>query len=81
MGLANVKGAVMIVVDRIEGSRALVEFDGEVIELPASALPAGCGEGSILRFERQDDEAVLAEGRARIARLAAKTRLPDDVEL
>ncbi len=81
VGLAYAKGAEMIVVDRIEGSRAIVEFEGEVIDIPASALPAGCGEGTILRFERLDDAAVLAEGQARIARLAAKTRLPDDVEL
>jgi hypothetical protein len=81
VGLTNAKGAAMIVVDRIEGDRALVEFEGEVIEIPARALPAGCGEGSVLRFERQDDEALLAEGRARIARLSAKNDLPDDIEL
>lgn len=71
----------MIVVDRIEGTRALVEFDGEIIEVPLSALPPGCAEGTILRFAAVDDEAVLAEGRARIARMAARSRLPDDVEL
>lgn len=71
----------MIVVDRFENDRALVEFDGEVLELPRSCLPAQAREGSVLRLELADEAAILAEGKARLDRLSAATDLPDDVEL
>lgn len=38
----------MIVVDRIEGTRAILEVDGQIVEIPATALPEGAGEGSVL---------------------------------
>lgn len=71
----------MIVVDRIEGNRAVVEFDGELVEIPASALPAGTAEGAVLQLAPSGDEAALqAAAAARIERLAAKD-LPDDIQL
>ncbi|MCB9777877.1 MAG: DUF3006 domain-containing protein [Alphaproteobacteria bacterium] len=71
----------MIVVDRIEGARAVLEFDGEIVEVPASSLPAGACEGAVLSLSLSDDAAALAEARARQERLAAKHDLPDEIEL
>ena len=71
----------MIVVDRIEGSRAVVEFDGEMIEIPASALPPGAGEGAVLVFAQGDASSVLADAEARLARLKAKSPPGDVIDL
>ena len=71
----------MIVVDRIEGTRAVLEVEGELVEVPAAALPAGSREGDVLAFVQQDAAAIRAEGQARLARLAARHALPDDIEL
>lgn len=38
----------MIVIDRIENDRAIVEIGGEVIEIPCSELPNGSKEGDVL---------------------------------
>ncbi len=51
-----------LVVDALEGDRARVEFsDGRVSDLPAEWLPAGAGEGHVLRLE------VVGDGQVRIA--------------
>ena len=57
----------MIVVDRIEGTRAVLEVDGAVVEIPSSALPEGAGEGAILHFVAEAPAVPLA---------AAPTRPP-----
>ena len=38
----------MIVIDRIENDRAIVEIGGEMIEIPCSELPNGSKEGDVL---------------------------------
>ncbi len=45
------------VVDRIEGSLAVLEGDGGTLEKPLSELPAGVAEGWVLRADFQRDEA------------------------
>lgn len=71
----------MVVVDRIEGSRAIVEFDGEMIEIPASCLPAGAREGTILGLVEVHAPDVLAEAEARLARLRAAGPSDDEIDL
>lgn len=72
----------MIVVDRIEGDRAILEIDGETVEIPRAALPPGAQEGSRLQLMALPEDAdALAKAQARIQRLAARTKLPDDFQL
>ncbi len=71
----------MIVLDRIEGSRAVLEIDGELVEIPASALPPGAREGATLRLlPSTDADALLSAAADRIDRLTTPD-LPDDIEL
>jgi hypothetical protein len=60
----------MIVVDRIEGERAVLEGGGERFELPASLLPPGTREGDVLTFTRLSPD--LSAARARLDRLRAR---------
>ena len=73
----------MIVVDRIEAERALVEFDGEVVEIPVSALPRGSTEGALLVLQpaKGDDSAMKLSNEAveRLERL--RSRDPGDKEI
>ena len=65
----------MIVVDRIEGPMAVLEIDGDRYDIPASALPDGAGEGSVLRLSLDPDAQtdVAAQARARLERLAKRS--------
>jgi hypothetical protein len=69
----------MPTIDRIEGSRALLDFEGEIIEVPRSALPEGATEGSVLVFAIASDADKRREAEARLARLRAGS--PDDKEI
>ncbi|MCK6504658.1 DUF3006 domain-containing protein [Myxococcota bacterium] len=71
----------LIVVDRVEGDLAVLDVGGQAVELPVAALPPGAGEGSVLAFVIQDDAALRAQAQARLDRLTAASKLPDDVEL
>ena len=71
----------MITIDRIEGARAVLDVDGELVELPAAALPAGAREGDALSLSLMSADALRAEGEARLARLKAKSTLPDSIDL
>jgi len=64
----------MIVVDRIEGRIAVLEVDGHAVEFPASALPAGATEGSILQLQLDGgaQRDLQADNRARLERLRAR---------
>ena len=42
------KSSVTVVVDRIEGSIAVIEVAGTTVDWPVSALPVGVSEGSTL---------------------------------
>jgi hypothetical protein len=60
-----------MIVDRIEGTRAVVEIEGELIDLPLSALPADVKEGD--RLSVVVVPADPTEAQARLARLRART--------
>ncbi len=70
----------MIVVDRIEGHRAVLLVGDERLELPLSALPVGTREGDVLKLVANADarQASLAEAEDRLARL--KKRAPQGPE-
>ena len=70
-----------IVVDRIEGTRAILVVGDETVELPVSALPSGASEGSVLVLSQGDDSALRAAAGARQARMAAASNLPDEIDL
>ena len=61
----------MIVLDRVEGERAILEVDGEIVELPRSALPASVVEGSVLSLVVDVNGTAVArqEAEARLERL------------
>ena len=72
----------MIVIDRIEGDRAVLEVDGELIDFPVGALPPGSREGGVLLIQPGSAADSLAEAEARLARLRARTPQNDtDIDL
>lgn len=70
-----------IVVDRIEGTRAVLVVQGETVDFPVAALPPGAGEGAVLVLSLGDGSAVRAAEEARLARLSAASTLPDQIDL
>lgn len=71
----------MIAIDRIVGDRAVIDINGELLEIAAAALPPESKEGDLLQLILADASAVKAEGDARRARLAARSALPDSIDL
>lgn len=74
----------MIVLDRVEGGRAVLVVDGERVDVPASVLPAGAREGDVLALLRDDDatKSQKDEAEARLARLRARgPQGPDTIDL
>ena len=69
-----------IAVDRIEGSRAILDIGGEQIEIPAALLPEGAGEGTLLSFSIQESEEIRDEATERLERLRARSASLDDIE-
>ena len=67
-----------IALDRIEGSRAILDFGGELIEVPAAALPSGAAEGALLRLSAAPADTSAAE--ARLERLRARSGSLDDID-
>lgn len=41
----------MIVVDRIEGNKIIIEIDNEFVELPISLFPSEVSEGDIIEMD------------------------------
>jgi len=70
-----------IVVDRIEGNRAILVVGDESFELPVSTLPEGATEGSVVSLSLADDTEVRAAAEERQARLEAASNLPDVIDL
>jgi hypothetical protein len=71
----------MIVIDRIENERAIVEIGGEMIEIPCSELPNGAKEGDVLVLS-VNTEAVgnlKKDNEDRLKRL--RERDPGDMEI
>ena len=74
----------MITVDRIDGDRAVLNIGGELVEVPAAALPAGASEGAVLRWvvDPTAARAILDEGEARLERLRRRgPSTPDTTDL
>lgn len=65
----------MIVVDRIVGDRAVLEIDGNPLDVPLALLPPGVREGAVLRLVLDPDaEAhVRDEAEARLHRLRTRS--------
>jgi hypothetical protein len=61
----------MIVIDRIEGKRAILEMNGEMVEIPSHILPSGSSEGAFLSLNLCDDAAadMQRDNEERLARL------------
>jgi hypothetical protein len=61
----------VIVVDRIEGTRAIIEIDGETFDIPALSLPNSATEGTVLAFQTcdKDVENLKKENEERLQRL------------
>ena len=49
----------MIVIDRIEGDRAILECEGQLIEVDTQLLPKGSQEGSVLDLVLCHDADVI----------------------
>ena len=76
-------GNEMIVVDRIEGDRAVLEADGRLLDFPLGALPPGTSEGDVLQISIDPDRTRKrkARGEARLARLRERTPQTKTFEL
>lgn len=74
----------MIVLDRIEGGRAIFVVEGGQFEIAAGSLPPGSKEGDVFRLVH-DESATIAqksEAEARLARLRARgNQGPDNMDL
>ena len=62
----------MMFLDRIEGDRAIVEFDGELIAVPVACLPDGALEGQQLTWAASSTPARTDAARDRLKRLAER---------
>ena len=64
----------MIVLDRVEGERAILLVDGQMIEVPVAVLPPGAREGDVLRLvaDAEATEARRTDAESRLARLRAR---------
>lgn len=78
---SNMRG---VIVDRIENGVAVLEAEGTPMDVPASWLPAGAREGSVLRVEvtgEGDSSRVvfMLDPEARAAREAEIRELRDSI--
>jgi len=72
---------IHISVDRIEGDRAILDFGGELIEVPAAALPEGTVEGSRVRFDTAEPAPEADDAaQARLERLRARSLSLDEID-
>lgn len=71
----------MIVIDRFEGSRAVLEIDGERVEVPRTAIPVRAREGDALELLLADASGLLQAAEERLERLRARDSTADDIEL
>lgn len=68
----------MIVIDSLSDKIARLEFDGEMIEVPRSVVPADCKEGDILGFVKLDKSEVVKKGNDRLNRMRAMSNTNND---
>ena len=73
----------MIVIDRIEDPIAILEVNGETLEIPAVVLPKGATEGSVLQLILCDNEAtrLQRENEERLKRLRERDSGDMNIEL
>jgi len=71
----------MIIIDRIENDRAIVEIGGEMIEIPCSELPNGSKEGDVLVLSLNTEAVgnLKKDNEDRLKRL--RERDPGDMEI
>jgi hypothetical protein len=70
----------VIVVDRIEEDIAVLEVDGETIDVPLAQLPAGITEGQVL--EGDGDNSATGPTREVVERMKRlRMRDPGDMEI
>jgi len=71
----------MITIDRIEGSFAIIDIQGNTIEVPVSVLPSSAREGTVLKLVLSDEDSstLVRENKERLARLKAED--PGDMEI
>ena len=71
----------MIVIDRIEGTVAILEIEGSAVEISVGLLPEGTQEGSVLSFVLSDNQAteLQRDNEERLKRLRAQD--PGDMEI
>ncbi len=65
----------MIVIDRIEGARAILEISGQTFDIPLALLPSGAKEGDVLRLilDAAATTDAVSEAEARLARLRERS--------
>jgi len=61
-----------ITVDSVDGDTAVLEINGATLDVPASALPEGAAEGSVLTLALGDSADVTDDAEARLKRLKKK---------
>lgn len=70
------------IVDRIEGDFAVIEYDGQYVDIPLHLLPE-IKEGSTLQIQSIEKTAqkdtILEEAQARLNRLKQRSEPPPDV--
>lgn len=71
----------VITVDRIEGSTAVLEVSGSLVDWPLAALPEGTREGDRFRVTMTPVAPDTSEAEARLARLRARGPAGDDIDL
>lgn len=74
----------MIILDRIEGDRAVLLIGNERVEVPASVLPEGCREGDVLKLASDPAarEALTKDAEDRLARLRERgPQGPESIDL
>lgn len=69
-----------IVIDRFEGSMAVLDVNGHAVNFPASALPEGAREGSVLTLalDAESEREIRERAEARLERLRARSGGDED---
>ena len=66
-------------IDRIEGDRAVLGADGDlVLEIPTALLPPGAGEGTWLKLSLEVDEARTTQETENVEALLDRLGAGDD---
>lgn len=58
-----------MIIDRLEGSLVVLEYEGETYHLPSTLLPEGAREGDVLILTARVDKEATDRQRAKISKL------------